>query len=64
MKTHPHHTDDCAAVESDDQCEPAGGVLWNQPPRVWVQGAEDQIDDTEAPWCRIRQRAIELMAEA
>lgn len=63
MKTHPHHAEDCAAAEPDDPCEPAGG-MWNQPPSQYVQEAKDQIDDTEAPYCRIRERALELMEKS
>lgn len=52
------HTDYC-----DGTCGEPGWQQpdsWAQPPRYLVGEARDQLDDPDAPWCRIHERAWEL----
>lgn len=55
------HADDCTATGAEE-CEPAAGLRWDQPPGSYVVEATDELGD-EQPWCQIRARAFELKAE-
>lgn len=55
------HTDDCVGVEEGDECAPLEGV-WDQPGSTFVALARDDLEDN-APWCRIRARAEDIIAQ-
>ena len=54
------HADDCAA-SSDEECRPAGVVIWDQPDGYFVTEAEGRLVDP--PWCRVHHLAWELQDE-
>lgn len=59
------HAADCiheGAYQEADQCECIDG-RWNQPERFYVDEAKSQLYD-DAPWCRIRELAEQLRAQA
>lgn len=61
------HTDDCAGYEKGDECYRDGAGLlgvpgWDRVPEIWIRKAEGEME-AGVPWCRVRERALELMAE-
>jgi hypothetical protein len=50
------HTEDCTG---EAECAPIIGQ-WDQPPGIYVEQARAELAE-DAPWCKIRVRAFELL---